>query len=358
MKRIVICLLLMISLLTACSTELHERLLVRAIGIDKSGDEWRVTALISCPEEDGREISITETGSTVAAALEGISRNTGKKPLYSHNSLLIFGRECAAYGFSDCMDFFIRDRESRPTVKIAVSDKTAEKLLSDGEISKRAESIDLLLTENKYNGVTLDTSIIDLYNGCTGPNKCDALPVLNASGEIYVKGAALITNMKLSDELDIESLKGYLVLRGKLSSCESEILSAYCGKTVIETEKTDCVVRFIKAEPKSIFTIKIRAYGELNSISLRGKIIESVAYDEMEELYAEALMRDVMSYLGSSVCSSGTDATGFGRAIAEADECMWRDEFVPRDDFLKSCEYRVEIDAVIDRTEAEDRPYL
>ena len=42
-------------------------------------------------------------------ALNEIARTTGQQPLYSHNTLVVFGMDCAKSGLAAYLDFFSSD---------------------------------------------------------------------------------------------------------------------------------------------------------------------------------------------------------------------------------------------------------
>ena len=141
--------------LSGCSyPELYERVLIHGIGVDWTGDGYRVTVRSSASAEDeGEELFVSE-GETVLQALSDLSLTTGREPFYSHNYLVVFGMDCALNGLDDCLDFFVRYYNTRPAVKMFLSATTAQEVLStekDGKLMKMSQ-LQALGRGGQYNG--------------------------------------------------------------------------------------------------------------------------------------------------------------------------------------------------------------
>ena len=109
-KALTSVLLSLILTLTAsgCAPELYERLLISAIGVDRTATGCRVTVLASETTEDGGQSTFSGEGDTVPEALSQIALESGRTPLYSHNAAILFGMQCAESGIAEQLDFFIR----------------------------------------------------------------------------------------------------------------------------------------------------------------------------------------------------------------------------------------------------------
>ena len=112
MKRILsfLSLLLCLTLLSGCSNQvvMSDRLLIRGIGIDSIGERrYRASVHVmkTTEQEDAAELLQVE-GESVLDALNNLTLQIGKTPLYSHNLIVIFGRSCAEQGLDYVLDFF------------------------------------------------------------------------------------------------------------------------------------------------------------------------------------------------------------------------------------------------------------
>ena len=136
-KALTSVLLSLILTLTAsgCAPELYERLLISAIGVDRTATGCRVTVLASETTEDGGQSTFSGEGDTVPEALSQIALESGRTPLYSHNAAILFGMQCAESGIAEQLDFFIRHYDSRPTAKVFLAEDTAERVLLQTDLT-------------------------------------------------------------------------------------------------------------------------------------------------------------------------------------------------------------------------------
>ena len=136
-KALTSVLLSLILTLTAsgCAPELYERLLISAIGVDRTATGCRVTVLASETTEDGGQSTFSGEGDTVPEALSQIALESGRTPLYSHNAAILFGMQCAESGIAEQLDFFIRHYDSRPTAKVFLAEDTAESVLLQTDLT-------------------------------------------------------------------------------------------------------------------------------------------------------------------------------------------------------------------------------
>lgn len=122
---------------SGCAPELYERLLISAIGVDRTATGCRVTVLASETTEDGGQSTFSGEGDTVPEALSQIALESGRTPLYSHNAAILFGMQCAESGIAEQLDFFIRHYDSRPTAKVFLAEDTAESVLLQTDLTRR-----------------------------------------------------------------------------------------------------------------------------------------------------------------------------------------------------------------------------
>ena len=143
MKRnAVYCIFVLTALLTALSgcaprsVELSDRLIVEAVGIDKTDAGVKVTLQAldthaagagSDPNEQGQVTRLYQfSGESVGQALSGVQAATGLMPLYSQARVLLFGRTLAEDGLTEALDFFLREYNARSDILIAMAEDTAE----------------------------------------------------------------------------------------------------------------------------------------------------------------------------------------------------------------------------------------
>ena len=360
MKRmfaaVLVCVLLLCCL-SGCAPELHERLIIRAVGVDAAEEGYRVTVRVVA--DDGKEKSFTESSYTVAGALEIIAAKTGKKPLYSHNALLVFGDRCAKQGLQGALDFFLRHYDSRPAVKVFLAENTAEELLTvttEGDVS--SEQIAALMHGEKYSGSVMDADLITLINGIYGANRSAVLPVLHNGDILEITGAGVISDMQLRAVLNTEALRGYLLLSRKLQAVESMVHNANCGTVTVAADKSACAIVFTGTKENPRFTVNVKVEGDISSVSAGNRRIESTVYSELESQLAGVMLDRVRAYLDTAVYGEGCDASGFGHAALTEEAAVARMNEDAFSTFLKNAVVEIEVTAKINRVEEEDKPYL
>lgn len=232
--------------LTGCSEsqQLHQKLIVQGMGIEKENeDKYKVTIQAldfqNPANEDEPNTKILETqGKTVMEALENISKQTSLKPVYSQNLILIIGEKAATSGVNDFMDFFIRHCETRPKVKICVSNTVSE-------ILKIKPSDKSLKSRNIHDLIPLELNsdilhfISNLKNEKTDPIVAWVeMEEKNQLKEVHLKGIAIFKEDKLCKLLQDEEAFGIMLLKGVPNFGSYVINSDEFGEVTVSIEKT------------------------------------------------------------------------------------------------------------------------
>ena len=362
MKRllsVLICGAVFLCGLSGCTPELHERLIVRAVGIDAADGGYLVTVRAAVDSE--KEESFTESAVTVSKALESIGRKTGKKPLYSHNALLIFGDRCAVQGVQGALDFFLRHYDSRPTVKVFLAEGTAEEILAVNRAEKTimlSEQVADLVKAEAYSGTGMDADLVTLINGVYGANRSTVLPVLHKGETIELCGVGVIRNMRLYVRPDTAAMRGYLLLSGNMHAGESIVFNESCGTVSITADKSRCDIRFVGTRENPRFTVKAEIEGDISSISKEDRQIGSDVFSKLEQQFASSALDDITAYLHNVVYPEGCDAAGFGQAVLreKIHVSQWSAEEYAT--FLQNAAFDICVTAKINRVEEEDKPYF
>ena len=362
MKRyaaILVAVLLLLLSLSGCAPELHERLIIRAVGIDRTEIGYRVTVRTASDNE--KEISFTGEGRTAAQALENMAQNTGKKPLYSHTAVLIFGNTCAQEGLQGALDFFLRHYDSRPEVKVFLAENTAEEILTANENETTqigAEEIAAITHAEKYSGTAVETNLITLINGVYGANQSAVLPIIRKESGLEITGTGLIRDMRLCGILDPKALRGYLLLCGKLEAGESVIFDETCGTVSIAANSSRCAIRFTGTKDDPQFTVRAEIEGDISSVSNEDSSIRNEVFMDLETQFASNMTEYIAAYLNTAVFSLGCDAAGLGYAVLRENPAVCQAVTDDLQAFLQNVTVEILVTARINRVEEEDRPYL
>lgn len=350
---------LLLFCLCGCASDLNERLLVRAIGVDQFSSNWQVTVLTECFEGSQKEKSYTACGDTVAAALEMIEKQTGKKMLYSHSEIIIFGRLCAEQGLQNCLDFFIRHYDSRPNMKIYVSDTTAYELLAAENTYRNVKNIDLTpLINAEKSGMALSATLVGFINGTFGANRSAGIPIVKRSETLEILRHGIFHDTALICELNDNETVGALILSEKPTN--GFIIDTKDGGTVsISGRECSTKLQFTGIQnSRPIFSIDVRIKGEISALENHLYSLPSDLLIEIEKEFAADALSKVSQYLQTAVTKYGIDIVGLGRAVLNEDPAYYKTIETTLTEFLRSAEFYVKVNATIERIEEEDIPYF
>lgn len=295
------------------SQELKSRLIVQAVGIDAlENGGVRVTLQTLNTEMAGNPNSganlgdiinfVTVEGETVSEAISAAAKSVGKLPLLSQNRLIVFGRETAKKGIYSDLDYFVRNADNRATVLVAVSDTTAEELVSAkmGESVLTANSIEDILKAMQFNTNIINQELYKLINKL----ECDCsnafLPVLKVeqenSGEkadIQFVDVAVFDEDQMLFEMENDAVTALMMLHNQVEhgylSVQNQEFSA---ETVVKIRHCS-----VKVKPQSIngvvhFTVRVKMEVDIAEIKTEEPFSINEAYlDETQRLCHEYVIR-------------------------------------------------------------------
>ena len=285
-KALTSVLLSLILTLTAsgCAPELYERLLISAIGVDRTATGCRVTVLASETTEDGGQSTFSGEGDTVPEALSQIALESGRMPLYSHNAAILFGMQCAESGIAEQLDFFIRHYDSRPTAKVFLAEDTAESVLLQTDLT--AERFMQLSNGAKYSGAAADVNLLQLVNGLYGVNTTATLPVLRADDLPTPVGTAVLQSYRLCTVLTPAETQGLSALQGTLSGGEFTVKDEAFGTVSLKVRSTNSNIIFTGTAEQPKFTAGIHVIAEVSAVTNTAKHVGNEAFPRFETALA------------------------------------------------------------------------
>lgn len=334
-------------LLSSCGeiriTELNERLIIEAIGIDcgESG-EYTVTVQALDSEspagdvQSGSSGELTKNyvfkGSSVGEALNGIGVCTGKSPLYSQARVIIVGRSAAEKNIGETLDFFLREYTTRTDIYIAVSKTSAKDILgaSFGEKTVGAKVIENVMTSSEYTGEVLSIPLYKFVNLLLDDKSDAYCPVIGTRREelsndmrAEIVGTALFVENRLSYILDRDETEGLVFLTNGITNANIPII------------KNDRIftLRLIRSKTKisppknggSNFLIEIKA--ECDIIEFESPNFEKLTADLIEEIRRDCTQRiknNVEKAVRASYGKTGCDVCRFRRRLWLADPERFR----------------------------------
>lgn len=342
--------------LSGCSyPELYERVLIHGIGVDWTGEGYRVTVRSSASAGDeGEELFIAE-GETVLKALSDLSLTTGREPFYSHNYLVVFGADCAKRGLDDCLDFFVRYYNTRPAVKMFLSAGTAEEVLSaeqDGKLMKMSQ-LQALGRGGRYNGQAAEVEVLDFINAVKGEGTSPVLPVLGVhDGEVEVFATAYFKGCRLAGLMGPEETRGWLMAMDRLEAGELAVEGPEGGRVTLSLRD---VLGSIKADPSGgpTFGIRLEVDADISSAD-RADMDRGDAYEQIEDSARRMVEDEVRGAIDRAVVEGGCDIFGFGRLLYREGPEYWRENKERWPDLMAECRYQVSASVKVRRLEQEN----
>lgn len=233
------------------ATELNERAVIKAIGVDFSNGEYSVVVqeLSSAQGDDPKSVSqdvkiLQAKGPSLLEAFNSIEQQAGKLPLFSHAMVLVLGESVAKEHLNDTLYFFSGKYKLRPLIDVLVAKGTAEDIVAfkDGEKIVKSDYI-ANVAKNTYEGCDgLKTSLWsflrelqDKLGGATTSG------VRVEDGGLKADEIAVFKGEELVGFMEVPLAKEYLLLNGKTKNLT-------CDITLPNGEKKPCVVRSSKAK--------------------------------------------------------------------------------------------------------------
>ena len=311
--------LLCIPLLTGCeNVQLQERLLIKGIGIDKSNSGYDITVqYIDNYSEDEvhSNKSIKVSGATVAEAMGNIRSTTGSEPFLGQNVAIVVGWDTAKGNMLSLLDYFIKYSDSRPTVKLYLSETKAEDILTlevGGELIAIDDVSAISPSDSGYENLfTLLNFIVQTKN----PMETPTVSILKVKdNSIALSSVAVFGGESGLFPLDKEQFLAYKVANG-------------IGKgSIISTDGISCEIiagtAAVKAE---------EIYGELKfsvSSKLDVTVLENpkkLSGSEIEQILNEYLKKTLTGSMKKILNDSQSDIYSLGRNLRFNDYQVYSD---------------------------------
>lgn len=263
-KALAICAVLLLALgLAGCGSEygsdgreIRDRLIVQGIGVDRAADGYLLTlqafnTAVAGGQDDGMSGNVTKiyesSGATIADAMRNVTLTTGRRPLYSHNWVIVFGADVAREGLNETLDFFVRDYATRATVDLAVARGRAAEIIKSpfNGSSIPAREIQMALKMGQVNAKTLQLPLHEAIALLEDKTSDVYLPLLKPwkdeakeQDTVLVDGVAVFRAGKYAGDLNAEETRGLRFLTGQIESGDLVVEGETFGKASLEIIKS------------------------------------------------------------------------------------------------------------------------
>lgn len=349
---IVICLCMMLS---GCGyRELHQRILIQGIGVDRTSTGYEVTVRAAGSQGDQEDELYTCQGASVLEALSSLSLSTGREPFYSHNYLVIFGRSCGEEGLDRSMDFFIRYYNTRPAVQMYLASDTAKEILSvktDNQFTP-IEELQNLGQSGEYNGKAVAVDFLDFVNSAQRPGSSPVLPVISAEENgAQIVGTAYFQRYKLAGFLSLEQTRGYLAAKGKLKNGELVVSGENFGTVTLTISKGSGKREVTFCGETPVFRTVVQVTADVSAISGEQGELDEYFYKEVEEQASLQIHKEIESALEQGLLEDRCDIFGFGNLLSQRDSQAWKTLGDSWETTMAQCQYEIQVDTTVLRME-------
>lgn len=331
--------LLLIPVLTGCGddVQLHERLLIKGIGIDKTDSGYSITAqyIDNHSENEVQSVKAVKTdGATVSEAVANIRNATGGEPFLGQNTAIVIGNKAAQANLEDLLDYFVRYCDSRPTVKLFISETTAEDILTleSGGSLLPIDQIGTASSTDKDNIFT----VLDFINSCKSETDTPTASMLKIeNGTIMQSTVAVFGGDNGLYKLDLEQLEIFKIVNG----IAEQMPLSYNG---VSCAVKDCGSSVIAKVNGGNLYFSVNAELSLNVLENPGNISQ----DDIEKLFRENLNKQAESCLDVTLKKNKCDIYNLGENL------RWNDyEIYSKNDNygekLSNCTVKVNINCKI-----------
>jgi spore germination protein KC len=394
--------------LTGCwsADEINNLATINVIGIDENdAGQVEVTTVIARPttlfsetavagSEKSKFLIETTTGKSIFEAIGDLSGSVSEKIYFGHVDAIVFGERAAREKMLSSLDFFKREKDFRPNIKLLVTRGLASELvktipqlnltlgleLEDLMLSNRfaatgmmkdisqfmkelssdtTDPITGVISSAKKQGIDVEKSEketkgqsdtkkneIETTTNTTDKNQKDIPKALS------LKGTAVFKDGKLKGFLDQRETRGLLWIKGEL---QNEVAVLNCGENnkgtaslSVTHSESKLSPRISGGTPKMIVDIKVDAdIGQLTCSDLK---VNTDQIDRLNQQFEGMIRQEVSSVLNKAKNHWQTDIFGFGKAIYRSHPKEWNSMASQwRNGLLKNMEIDLRVSANISR---------
>lgn len=384
-KIILLCLITFLpALLVGCWNyrDLEELSILSGIGIDldekgkisltaqiinssalKTGDSGGV------PGEANQMVRVaTSTGDTVFHALRNFIPQASRRLYLAHMQILVIGDEPAKKGISPFIDFFGRDHESRPGIRVLISREKSGDILrsADGVESIPATGISRAVHAAGRNGFVPNVSLQDFINRLMSPTTSPVAPLMEVYEEkgfdgkvtkrVRTAGTAVFKKDKLVGELGIGETRGLCWILGEI---ESSIVTfqSQGAKGAFEVTKSTSQIKGSLVQGHPLITVQIFAQGNFGEEQGFAPLTLSEDISTLEEKISAQISREILASVAQAQHLE-TDIFGFGEVIHRSYPKEWKELEPQWQEIFPTLEVTVQVETEINEVGMTNQPFF
>lgn len=298
MKKVLLFLIILFIPLyfTGCDSEIHDRMIIRGIGIDYENEFIKLNVRVE-DVLNNSEINMQTKGETVYDALTNLSLQSGSRQMYADSYFIVFGKSMAKEGIEKAADFFVRYFKALPTEQIFIAENKAEDILLAEKEGKLIPSsvIKDLKNSGKNSGKAVSVSLMELLSDAMSPSLVTVIPCIdNKEDKLILSGAYVFKNLDPRLYLNNSEIESLMIAKGDISTASVVCNNEVYGKVSLELNKSKVKVDIDKLPGKINYEIEVSSF--ITSVSpISPKKIVKV--EEIEKDAAEKIRGKIMTLI-------------------------------------------------------------
>ncbi|MBA5850221.1 Ger(x)C family spore germination protein [Clostridium sp. cel8] len=378
--KIIVCIFISLNM-TSCwsSKELNKLAIVRSVGIDKAiypnpikltVQIAKVLDLKSSAKSTNQQNTTTagyfnleEDGTTISGILQKFSRKLNRELFFSHNQLIIFGKDVAESGIQKHIDFFMRNRESRLLVWILISKQPASEILSiQPELGLiPGDNISELVTNQKKASQIAAINLKEFSSRLMSETTSAIAPIIeekidNNKKVSYLSETAVFKKDKMIGTLDKNETTGLLWAIDKMHSGIISINLKGCDDTA-DIKVLRCkskIIPYIRDNQPAI-KININQEGDLQEQTCYKDLANPNSFSMLQEEESKIIKDQILSALNKAK-DLDADVFGFGDAIHKHYPNRWKSIKKNWDEVFKHIHVEINVDSKLRRSGKITKP--
>lgn len=364
-------LILTVAVLSGCvpHTELNEKAIVMAIGIDYEDEKYSVTFQYYSPTGLGGRTLVDNSqpnvltasgkGENVYGALEDASFRCGKELMLGVTQIIIIGEEAAKNSVDRVVNFTKSFFQSHPDMMITVAEGKAADMMqvkfNEGIVS--TDKLRFMLTNAEKSGIAELPSALSLFIALQTKQKSACLPRLrliddgksDASQDgktLEIAGGVLIKDGTAVDETDIETMSGLQLLCCK---AQTATVTVDYDDEKISVGLVDVKTKITPSEENDRLILNVTLTSEGRYLINPHNSYVNNDNKEIEALCGEQLIARMEAALENTVYKHGADPFLIERTVRHCDYKLWKSIEDNFEEYLKNAEFRIETKIDIDK---------
>lgn len=342
-KRTVLFLLAAACLLPLCGCwdyrDIEDMSVAMGMAIDrtKDGDYLLTTEVAEPDEEEAEAYRVEAKGRTVAECMENTGKKLEKEVYWANVQVFVIGEEVAKEGLMPLADIAERQRELRPTLRLAVSkEETARELLETDGLSTEIVSMELsgvLKNCGEKMSKASAPALYEVVSDMTGGGKDVSLPalkkVVNEDNETAeLDGTAVFADNRLAGFLTDEESRALLFVQGGVKGgtlvIEDPEISDVRMPVTLQLIRSATGIRPKLTGGKPAVDVRIRAEAAVGENGAGTDYNARDTRERLERLAGEEVARSVEDLIRKVQLEYGADIFGFGSVVKDRLPGYWK----------------------------------